>query len=63
MGRLGVAATRAHLLLAVAVGLVLAAVYLLTCSVGWTLLVAGILLGLYALTLVDIPSAPTRDGR
>lgn len=67
MGRLGV--TPAHLLLAAGSLLVIVGVWLLTCSPGWTCVATGIVLVLFALTLVNVPSpatdssGPTRIGR
>lgn len=61
MGRLGLIALRAHLLLVIGAVLIVAGIYLLTCSPGWTVLAAGILTALYALLLVDIPPAPPSD--
>jgi len=68
VGRLGV--TPAHLLLALGSLLLLVGVWLLTCSAGWTVLAAGILLVIFAMTLVNVPppsspnpSGPTRIGR
>ena len=69
MGRLGV--TPAHLLLAAGSVVLILGVWLLTWSAGWTVLAGGILLVLFALTLVNVPSpspnsspaGPTRIGR
>jgi len=54
VGRLGVT-TRAYLLLAVGAVLIVAGIYVATCSPGWTLFTAGVLVALFALTLVDVP--------
>jgi hypothetical protein len=60
VGRLGVT-LRAHLLLAVGAVLIVAGIYLLTCSPGWALLAAGVLTALYALLLVDVPAPASPD--
>lgn len=57
MGRLGVTALLAYLLLVLGAVLIVAGVFLATGSVGWTLFTAGVLVVLGAGLLIDVPPA------
>jgi hypothetical protein len=57
VGGVGVKAVLAHLLVAVGVVLIVAAVFLLA-GVAWALLTGGILTVLYGLLMVEVPARP-----